>query len=446
MLIPKKGFFFTPDVHDVPTIVHEEGWHSKLSPSSLHANMLCPGRFYATKNLPKQKDTIYSLEGTAAHSMLELLLLGKLKSIDPSLSDTYTDEKGTTIDSENMQHVIDTYRYSINLFSQFPDAIMYAELKVEPGFFWDGESICSGTADIVVLVPSTNTLYVLDYKNGKILVSINENYQLSTYALGAYLMFKNKYQIDTIITGILQPRAFHHAGPYRFDTWPVSDLWTKWKPAIANIVKISMVPGGNLHASEKACLWCGKYATCTEAARKGLADAANVFSVINPVTTLQEVKRNTLVEPQTLNDEQLKVILESEVYIKGWLKAVHEYAVQRFADNKPLNGFKMVNGRGSRRWKYKNEDELIQEFGKFINLRATHYYESKIKSPSKFEKSVKKLLLKDQWLKVNTEFIIKEEGKATLVLESDDRPALDDVSKVFDVIEPVKPPTLSFLD
>src|ERR1700678_4584771 len=55
-------------------------WHAKFSASSMSRIEKCPGSVTLSEGLP-DRDSIYSIEGTKAHTVLETILTNKLARI-----------------------------------------------------------------------------------------------------------------------------------------------------------------------------------------------------------------------------------------------------------------------------------------------------------------------------------------------------------------------------
>jgi len=295
-----------------------------------------------------------------------------------------------------------------------------------------GKSVSSGTSDIVILDEENQTLRIYDYKNGKgIPVDVEENYQLILYALGAYYLFKANHTIKNIEVGVLQPRAFHPDGEYRYWEFPVGDFADKWGPLFSKVVTQVLGEEHPPTAGESQCRWCGIKGDCTAQMAKGFADAANVFSITGG-KVLEEVKANTLRHPESLSDEQLATILEAKPFVESWLKAVKSHVEKQFSDGKLLPGFKLVSGRGSRKWNLE-QDDLIVALKAVANLKPEKFLDTKFKSVAQFEKSAKNLMTKEQWAEFSTH-IIKTEGAATVVHESDKRKSIaGNINEVFSV-------------
>jgi len=71
---------------------------------------------------------------------------------------------------------------------------------------------CFGTPDFWCFDPSTRTLYIADYKHGRVPVEVWDNWQLIIYASGLAHMLGGITKLELVI---VQPRAFHHRGTVR---------------------------------------------------------------------------------------------------------------------------------------------------------------------------------------------------------------------------------------
>jgi hypothetical protein len=365
--------------------------------------------------------------------LLELLLIGQM--LPHNIESEYKAENGVTLVPDDIEHVMEVYEYVGSRLKDMHNPRLYAELEVDPLFTFEGESVCKGTADVVIIDAESKTLYVWDLKFGAgIPVGAKENYQLILYALGAFLKFKNIYGIDKVEVGILQPRAYHVDGPYRMWDFPTSQFSDKWTPLFSKVVQQCLGEEHAPEAGDEQCRWCGIAGVCEANAKLALASACDVFSVVGD-TTLVEVKTNVLRNPEELTDEQLRVILEARTYVEGWLNAVKDYAEQRFKDHQPIDGFKLVAGRASRKWNI-DDDAIVKLMSQIEDLSEDAYMTPRdVKSVAQMEKSVKRLVSKEKWGEISSH-IVKYDGKPTLALESDKRPSIASaVNEVFDKVD-----------
>lgn len=123
--------------------------------------------------------------------------------------------------------------------------------------------------------------------------------------------------------------------------------------------------------------------------------------------------------PEWLSDAEIRDVLASASAIRKWLDDVEEFASKRAMTGAPVTGTKLVAGRKSRAWFTDDEAELAKLLqGGELLMSDDQIFERKLISPAKAEK----LLGKDKTLLA--ELIVTNEGKPTLVLDTDPRPAI----------------------
>ena len=139
---------------------HSERAHAVLSASAAHRWMKCTPSARLEEGFPNH-DTIYSLEGTRAHEMAEMLLRGW---IDNGYAQIPSDEG---IEDKDMygsvlpyvEYVAETY---MNEKAKSSDAVLFLEQKLDmrsmipEGF---------GTGDAIIVCK--DTLHIIDLKYGK---------------------------------------------------------------------------------------------------------------------------------------------------------------------------------------------------------------------------------------------------------------------------------------
>lgn len=134
-------------------------------------------------------------------------------------------------------------------------------------------------------------------------------------------------------------------------------------------------------------------------------------------------------DPATMDDQQIRQIMEAAPLMRQLLDGVEEEALRRLKAGVSIPGLKLVNGKGSRVWAL-SENEIAE---KLIGMGVpkTAVYETKLVSPAKAEKLVWKKRdgtekqLSDRQLKtLDQEYVSKIAGKLTVVPESDSRPAV----------------------
>jgi len=115
--------------------------------------------------------------------------------------------------------------------------------------------------------------------------------------------------------------------------------------------------------------------------------------------------------------------LDNKKLISGWLEAVEALAVERLVSGEGFTGYKLVEGRSTRKW----ADEGAAENTLIALIDDQAYTPRKVISPTQAEKALGK---KDAG-KI-ADLIVKPSGKPTLVAESDKRPGLTITAEDFD--------------
>lgn len=126
----------------------------------------------------------------------------------------------------------------------------------------------TGTVDRWIYDPSTNTLYVWDFKYGRSLIEVFENLQLVLYAIG--VIHKQGIPLEglTIDLRIVQPRGFHQDGTVRSwvtDSQGLEPLAIQLRQA----AQAANTPGAPT-TSGPYCKNCDPVAVCQSAQQFGL--------------------------------------------------------------------------------------------------------------------------------------------------------------------------------
>lgn len=361
--------------------------HGKISPSAFARIIACPGSVKLSALLPESPVSPAAAEGTAAHALGEHKIRKALKQRSKRPVCEY--------DSDEMELYTDDYRdFVMNAFNEakasYPGAQLLLEQRVDfSNYCPDG----FGTADAVIV--SNNKLHIIDLKFGiNVLVSAENNPQLSLYSIGCLNMLSDIYDFETVEMTIFQPRRDN------ISSWVITvDELIKWaeevvKPTVAE----ALSDNPSYHPGEDACLWCKARATCRARAEYNMAMMKYEFAM-----------------PDTLLDEEIPLILEKADHLKKWIGDVQDYALAQALKGKQWDGYKLVNGRG--KTAYKDEDAVIEACKK---AGYTDIFNKKLISLT----DMKKLLGREDFKAVVEPLTEKRPGSITLVPESDKRKAL----------------------
>jgi hypothetical protein len=377
------------------------GQHARLSASSAHRWMRCPGSIQAAEGKP-DGTSIHAATGTVAHTIASHSLDSGADPVH-NLGVVYEQEGHEITVDQEMVDVIKVYLDFIAQDAKVGD-INKAEMplleplqKIHPDL--------GGTADYVRYRPSTGELLVVDFKFGSgMFVEVEDNEQAMLYALGVALGLGAP--ISSVEVVIVQPR-YEGAAPIRrwvFPLMQVIDFMADVKAAAL----ATKEPNPKLAAGDW-CKFCKAARTCPELEAKQHSLVALEFGAITDYAKVASA-------------------LASIPLVKERIKALEEFAYKeavagRFGE---AHGFKLVDKRPMRKW---------ADDAKAMRWCAEHvkegYVERKLKSPPQIEA----LLPKDMHDQL-AELVVKESSGWTLVPASDKRPPAKRITaEDFNVVE-----------
>lgn len=394
--------------------------HARLSASGSSRWLNCTRSLLLEEEF-EDKSSIYAEEGSIAHGVAELKATKYyLKGIGPKRFKSGMDifsaeleklkEYGKSqgfpeLDSfKQMDSYTEDYMDYLKNLSLGMESIPYVaiEKRVRYENFAEGGF---GTADCIFI--QGETLHVCDLKYGKgVPVSAEENTQLMLYALGAYSEYGFLYPIKKAVLHIIQPRSDN------FSSWEIEiSKLLEFGEFVKEKSKEALEGTGDFNPGEH-CRFCKARATCRARADENIKLAG--FTKLKP--------------PQITNEEVGKYLLMAQD-IQKWAKDLEDYALQECLAGRDIAGWKAVSGRSNR----KISDEL--GFAKLLIEKG--FDEALLYKPKQLETitNLEKLIGKKDFETIGEGFVIKPEGKPTLVVESDKREAISNVVKAKDVFK-----------
>lgn len=375
--------------------------HAKLSASGAKKWINCPLSVKMESEIP-DKESTYAAEGTTAHALSEAKL--KLATKQLTRVQYHKAIKDLNI-TEDMEEYTDAYRdFVIERLNAAKALTPDAELKIEQRLdFSDWVPGGFGTGDAVII--SDGTVEVIDLKYGQgIRVSAQDNPQLRLYGLGALAAYDFLYDIDTITMTIFQPRLDHCDS----ETLALKELkdWGEYireKATLADSGEGECVAGK--HCDEG---FCKARAICRAYANEKLRLAPMDFK-----------------PPAQLTNDEIAEIIDQSEKLANWAKTVKDYALEQALNGEKYPGFKIVEGRSNR--KYSKSDEEIGSILENAGYREDDIYTKNILGISKMESFLSKKTFKE----VLGDYIIKPQGKPTLVPVEDSRPEWNSADEDF---------------
>ena len=382
--------------------------------------MRCPGSVREEAKYPRGGPSgKAAVDGTHSHTLLEDCLNTGKNAIDYVQRELLDHEGEFIVDEERVNRVQLALDYINKRFAELGGE-RFAEEKVNPAHYLERDDL-KGTADVQIV--GRDTLEIIDYKDGMVAVSANNNLQLELYALGAMANYHNpdgSLPFDKVVMTIIQPKLLMQGAD------PVSSCEVSVDDMLNKVAKFKLAasstddPAAPLIPGDNQCRWCAHKGACGTLVNHAFKETGVMFSDISVA------KQAADKEPGDLTDDQIREVMEAAPLLRQMLQAVEEESLRRFNLGVSIPGLKAVRGRGSRAWSL-FDDELEDKL-KRMGVPKTAIYKSKIVSPAQVKKltwekkdGTIKQLSERQLDTLETNYITSKEGKITIVSESDRR-------------------------
>jgi hypothetical protein len=278
--------------------------------------------------------------------------------------------------------------------------------------------VTGGFGTVDVIITRGRTLYDIDLKYGQgVKVYAKNSPQGMLYTLGALDERSDFQEFDKIVIVIHQPRLNH------VSTWETTpDHMYKWAARVKVRAEMCLEENAERIPGEKQCQWCKAKPTCpallgqAEKALMGRLDEMNSTKSLKPV--------------EDLTVEQIGYAMGNKKLVLSWFKAIEEHIKTTLESGESFPGWKMVNGRSTRKW----TDALKAERLLKRLLGAGDAYKKTLLTPPAAEKALGKEL-KHRIEKL----VFKADGAPALVSDDDKRPAIQMITAGdFDTFEKTK--------
>lgn len=391
------------------SVDHSQREHALLSASGSARWLNCTPSAKLEEEYAKEHPshtTSYAEEGTLAHeiAMTRLMFLEhKMKYQD--YEKAINELRSNPMWSPDMSSYVEEYvTHVLEELSEArvktKDAVFAVEEKIDFSHI-----VPEGFGSVDSCIIADGTLQVFDLKYGKgIQVDADNNSQMMLYALGAISAFDLLYDITDVKLTIIQPRL-KHISTFEMTRKELED-WAekvaKPKAELAFQGKGQQVPGAH-------CKFCKVKAQC-----KALSKFATE-------SALQEFAEN----PKLHTIEELTELYEKVPVIIDWANSIGQFLLEEAQNGTDVPGYKVVEGISRR--VFTDENNVIEA------LESEGYSrEEFMKTSLKGIGEIEKLVGKKKFPDLLGDLVTKPQGKPTLVLSSDPRPAMNKAQEAKD--------------
>lgn len=345
----------------------------RLSPSGASRWLKCSGSLTLEGFEEVEKD--YAVEGTIAHGLAEFCLWNDVSPFNVKVLD-YEDYDGAVFTTSEidmqMRESVDGY---ISFIKTIADKRYHAEsVEIRSSISLTDNFTMGGTSDFRFYNPQTGELHVVDFKYGMGLpVFAEKNPQMLCYALLACEELRViPYKV---FLHIYQPRD-----QFGIVDEPLDSYITNYRE-IAEFKRRAIEIAEDV---EKGAInWCiGSYCRWCD----GLSACKHFLNLMRYVIAMGEATN--------YSNEDMKIALLVLKSFSALEESIKNEARRRLENGEMIEEFKLVAGKGARKWA--DEDEAEDFLERTLKERA---YKKKYLSPAAAEKELGKEAVKDMWVK-----------------------------------------------
>ena len=382
----------------------EEREHARLSASDSKRWLFCPGSIKLCEDAGLVSETSEAAEeGTLAHDIAEIeagVLLGKY-TIGEGMQ---LKDKLSKTEAWGKYYNAEMHEYAKE-YAQFVSDQYYKCLKKDPATIYFLEEqvdfshiVPEGYGFIDFGLVSDKVAYVADFKYGKgVYVDCKDNTQMMLYALGFIEKYGFLYDIEKVSMSIIQPRMNN------ISTWEVdAERLIDWGE---NFVKPRAEAAFNgsdeFGVTEDGCKWCPANPQCR-------ALAAQRQSEVPDITK----------NPNLLTDQEIANLLAVADDVVKYFNKLTKFALEKALDGANYPGYKLVAGKSNRA--FTNYPAIVEV------LKGKGFTEAELYGdrPQLGIGDMEKLLGRQAFEEYLSSYIVKPNGKPTLVPVSDKREAV----------------------
>lgn len=339
--------------------------HAVLSPSAAHRWLICPGSVQANANKPWEQ-SIYALEGTTAHALLEVCLRTHSDPepfLDKVLGKDDNGDELMPVDEDMIDAVGFALDYVRGYLAQNKNAILRIEKPVYPGKLLGlkPHSLCWGRPDVQLVIPQVECV-TLDYKHGiGIPVAVKDNPQIKLYHLGSRQEYGRYRRYRSVV---IQPRVPKRR-PIQEFTLTDKELVAWAENTVKPVIPLALSDNAPRVAGDH-CRYCAKEGKCSAQLKQTFDKASKEFAK----------------DPKEASLADIAKYLDQVPFVEQTIAALKEHAVRVAHSGVKIPGYVPAFTNQRRIWR--DEDKAADALGK-LGLTPKEKYSVQLLSPAKVE-------------------------------------------------------------
>lgn len=406
-------------------------WHAKKSASGSKQWIKCPGSLAFVEALPahmRRPTGAAAMLGTCAHALGEHCLREGLREVPPEMigmtiildsqEDAELDEYRLMPDevetaAQASAHIGKDVKFFTRVDEKMRDGVQLyldvvweafdemgegTEMLVEERFDMDWLRPGLGGTSDCTLYQFLGLLRIIDYKNGYVAVSAEDNTQALTYALG--VAHRRDWMCEEVEVVIVQPNSRGE----KVKRWRITvEELRAFQDRLAQASDMvdeatdthALLEHGDAEAAEEwastwlhagedddhgHCTFCDALAVCPAAKAKAEELAASDFAEDPP-------EGNPLEVHDEAGLERLVRIIKWGKWLDGFVKAAQTLGQRRLEQGLEVPGHKLVRGKANRAWS-DSDEQAAAILGRQLGLKREDLFvvTEKFLSPAQAEK------------------------------------------------------------
>jgi len=305
--------------------------------------------------------------------------------------------------------------------AEMMEPILYTERYLDGKWLDDR---LGGTADVTLMEAIPDWIHLFDYKNGRLLVEVDDNEQMKSYAV--FLLHEHPGALGVVVH-LVQPNSFHEDGPVRTVMFTADEL-KLFELQMKEAADATSKPNAPLRAGDW-CTFCPAKLACETFDSLVKQEVFADFAADPPEDELLPPPDLADFPEDTSGDEYRAALARKAKWIPmldQLGRDVHARIQVELLSGNKVGDFKLVRGKSNRKW---SPDEATAQkvlHNKWGIPEDLLLNPPEMKSPAQVEKLARTVGKQPKIMKGIVDSLAKKPpGKIVIAPGNDPRPAIE---------------------